>query len=84
METRPIIHAMIAIFLALGEAAGERTLQRAGVLIRDLLADGVVSPEAAEILETALEGVDYDAPRIQILPADWDSIQSVQLAATEH
>jgi hypothetical protein len=57
---QPIINAMIAVFLALGEAVGERTLQRAGNLIRDLIADGVVDPATSDILETVLVGIDYD------------------------
>ena len=60
MDTTPLVHAMIATFLALGEAVGEGTLQRAGNLIRDLIADDVVSPETADILETVLVGIDYD------------------------
>jgi hypothetical protein len=60
MDNNPVIHAMIAVFLALGEAMGERTLQRAGNLIRDLLSNEVVSPETSDILETVLVGIDYD------------------------
>jgi hypothetical protein len=59
MDT-PLIHAMIAVFLALGEAVGDRTLQRAGNFIRDLLAEDVVGPETADILGTVLVGIDYD------------------------
>jgi hypothetical protein len=51
MDNNPVIHAMIAVFLALGEAVGEHTLQRAGNLIRDLLSN---------VLETVLVGIDYD------------------------
>jgi hypothetical protein len=29
MDNNPVIYAMIAVFLALGEAVGEHTLQRA-------------------------------------------------------
>ena len=60
MDSNPVIYAMIAVFLALGEAVGEHTLQRAGNLIRDLIADEVVSPETSDILETVLVGIDYD------------------------
>jgi hypothetical protein len=60
MDNNPVIYAMIAVFLALGEAVGECTLQRAGNLIRDLIADEVVSPETSDILETILVGIDYD------------------------
>jgi hypothetical protein len=59
MNSKPIIHAFIAAILALGEAVGERTLQRTGDLIRDLLAHDVVGRETALILEDLLVGIDY-------------------------
>jgi hypothetical protein len=42
---KPTINALIATVLALGEAAGSATLQRAGGNLRHLIADGVVDPE---------------------------------------
>jgi hypothetical protein len=60
-STKPIIHALAATFLALGNAAGEKTLQRAGGQIRELIADKVVGPETVEILEDILAGIDYGA-----------------------
>lgn len=60
---KSIIHAMIATFLAFGEASGEPILQRAGDYIRRLLADDVMDPQAAEILETVLVGIGHDKPR---------------------
>jgi hypothetical protein len=60
MNSKPIIHAFIAAILALGEAVGDRTLQRAGDLIRDLLAHGVVGRECASILEELLVGIDHE------------------------
>ena len=90
MHNSPVIHAMIATFLALGEAVGERTLQRAGNLIRNLIADDVVSPETADILESVLVGIDYDdsdpdeneTTEYERLPFAWfaDLTQSAQAA----
>ena len=51
---QPIINALIATFLALAEAVGGPTLQRAGDLIRDLIADGVVDRDTRAILESLL------------------------------
>ena len=48
MRNKPVVHAMIAVFLALGEAiGGQPVLQRAGDYIRRLLADDIVDPDAA-------------------------------------
>jgi hypothetical protein len=85
METKPIIHATIASILALGEAVGGHTLHRAGQQLRSLLAEGVMSPEASDILETVLVGIDHDAPEIQIERPEyrwWEDINA--LAATAH
>ena len=73
MHNSPVIHAMIATFLALGEAVGERTLQRAGNFIRNLIADDVVDPETADILESVLVGIDYgpDEDEIGQQPLRW-------------
>jgi len=60
MENKPIIHAIAATFLALGEAVGEEALQRAGNLLRDLIADEVMNAETADILKTILVGIDHD------------------------
>ena len=63
MRTQPIINAMIATFLALGTAMGEGTVQQAGQLLRELIADDVVDPETVDILESVLVAVDHsDAP----------------------
>jgi hypothetical protein len=56
---------------------GERTLQRAGNLIRDLIADEVVSPETSDILETVLVGIDYEPTEPERL---FDFLASVQPA----
>jgi hypothetical protein len=58
---QPIINALIAAFLALGTAVSEKTLQRAGKLLRDLMADGVVDPETADILDRLIVAVDAEA-----------------------
>jgi len=68
---------MIATFLALGEAVGERALQRAGGLIRDLIADDVVSPETADILETVLVGIDHGEPEQPAELFDFDLLATV-------
>ena len=57
---QPIINALIAVFLALGTAVSEQTVQRAGKLLRDLLADGVVDPETADILNHLIVAVDAE------------------------
>ena len=62
MDNKSVIHAMIACFLALGESIGEPVLQRAGDYIRRLLADDVMDPDAVEILETVLVGIDAEEP----------------------
>jgi hypothetical protein len=69
MNNKPIIHASIAMFLALGEAVGEPALRRAGGYIRDLLASGVVGRETALILEELLVGIDYEPAPCAIEPA---------------
>ena len=70
MRNKPVVHAMIATFLALGEAIGEPVLQRAGDYIRRLLAEDIVDPDAASILETVLVGIDAEEPAtITLQPA---------------
>ena len=65
MRSQPIINAMIATFLALGTAMGEQTVQQAGQLLRELIADDVVDAETADILESVLVAVDHtDTPPI--------------------
>jgi hypothetical protein len=55
---KPTVNALIATVLALGEASGSATLQRAGGLLRHLIADGVVDPETESILHSVLIGID--------------------------
>jgi hypothetical protein len=61
VDTQPVIHALIASFLALGSAVNEETLQRAGNNLRDLIYDpqSRLSPAAIRILEDILVGVDH-------------------------
>jgi hypothetical protein len=82
MDNNPVIYAMIAVFLALGEAMGESVLQRAGGRIRDLIADEVVSPETSDILETVLVGIDYDPtePDPEQMPSPETALLFDQLA----
>ena len=61
MHTQPVIHALIASFLALGTAGGEKYLKRAGNLLRDLAHDPAVDTSTAAILEDILAGVDEAA-----------------------
>jgi hypothetical protein len=51
---------MFATFLALGTAISDETVHRAGKLLRELIADDVVDPETADILESILVGIDSD------------------------
>jgi len=62
MDTQPIIHALIASFLALGSAVNEETLQRAGNNLRDLIYDpeSRLNPVAIRILEDILIGIDHE------------------------
>jgi hypothetical protein len=61
---QPIINALIAVFLALGTAVSDDTVHRAGDLLRDLMADGVVDRDTQEILESLLVAVDHsDKPQ---------------------
>jgi hypothetical protein len=61
---QPIINALIAVFLALGTAVSNDTVYRAGTLLRDLMADGVVDRDTKEILESLLVAVDHsDEPQ---------------------
>jgi hypothetical protein len=62
MHNNPIIHAMIAAFLAIGTAVSEDTLQRAGKLLRELIADDVVDAATVGILESFLVAVDAEKP----------------------
>jgi hypothetical protein len=57
---QPIINALIAAFLALGTAVSEETVRRAGQLLRDLMADGVVDSETASILDRLIVAVDAE------------------------
>jgi hypothetical protein len=66
---QPIINALIATFLALGEAAGGGALQRAGDLIRDLIADGVVDRDTRAILESLLAAT--GRPDEALPPGGW-------------
>jgi hypothetical protein len=75
---QPIVNALIAAFLALGTAVSERTVRRAGQLLRDLMADGVVDPETAVILDRLIIAVDAEAEEPG-LAFDFD-----QLVATVH
>jgi hypothetical protein len=59
---QPIINALIATFLALGTAVSKETVQRAGRLLRDLLADGVVDPETADIRDRLIVAADAEEP----------------------
>jgi hypothetical protein len=72
---KPTINALIATVLALGEAAGSATLQRAGGNLRHLIADGVVDPETEGILHRVLVGID-NVPSEQVL----DELAPVQPA----
>jgi len=81
---QPIINAMIATFLAIGTAVSEETVQRAGGLLRELIADRVVDPETTEILESLLVAVDHTDDPVPAGPAfDWfgDLIHRIKLAA---
>jgi hypothetical protein len=62
VETQPIIHALIASFLALGSAVNEETLRRAGNNLRELICDpeSRLSPIAIRILEDILVGIDHE------------------------
>ena len=53
---QPFINALIATFLAFGTADG--TVHRAGRLLRELIADGVVDPATTDILESVLAAAD--------------------------
>jgi len=55
---QPIINALIATFLALGTAVSDQALLRAGMLLREPLADGVVDPETVDILDRLIIAVD--------------------------
>jgi hypothetical protein len=59
---QPIIHAMIATFLAACTAVSDDTLQRAGQLLRELIADDVVDAATVDILESFLVAVDAEKP----------------------
>ena len=61
MTTEHVAQALIAAFLALGGAMGEPVLQRAGDLLREMIADAKPERETAIILESILAAVDCDA-----------------------
>jgi hypothetical protein len=63
-SNKSLVYALATTFLALGEAVGERALQRAGDLIREVLAEDVLDRETAEILEHVLVGIDYSPPAL--------------------
>jgi hypothetical protein len=79
---QPIINALIATFLALGTAVSEETMQRAGKLLRELLADGVVDPETADILDRLIVAVDAEAEEPGL--AFDDSMFDTLAGATRH
>jgi hypothetical protein len=85
-NTKPVINAMAAAFFALGEAMGGSALQRAGVHLRELVANEVVDKNTAAILEGLLVGIDHDAsPADQLERPEyrwWEDINA--LAATAH
>jgi hypothetical protein len=58
VETQPVIHALIAAFVALGTAGGKRYMGRAGEFLRDLSFDPAVDPRTAAILQDILAAVD--------------------------
>jgi len=60
MTTEHVAQALIAAFLALGGAMGEPVLQRAGDLLREMIADAKPERETAIILESVLAAVDCD------------------------
>ena len=62
MDMEPIVHALIASFLALGGAVDEAALRRAGNNLRALIydPDSALHPRTIRILEDILIGVDHD------------------------
>ena len=62
MDTEPIVHALIASFLALGGAVDEAALRRAGNNLRALICDpdSALHPRTIRILEDILIGVDHE------------------------
>ena len=56
------VMAMTVWLMALGTAVSNETVQRAGQLLRELIADDVVDPETADILESVLVAVDHADP----------------------
>jgi hypothetical protein len=60
VQTQPVVHALIAAFMALGWAGGKRYMNRAGEFLRDLSFDPAVDPNTAAILRDILAAVDHD------------------------
>ena len=62
MDTKPIVHALIASFLALGGAVDEAALRRAGNNLRALIydPDSALHPRTIRILEDILIGLDRE------------------------
>jgi hypothetical protein len=62
--SEPLIHALIASFLALGGAVSGTTLRRAGASLRGLISDpeSQLSPATVRIIEDILVGVDHEEP----------------------
>jgi hypothetical protein len=61
VDTEPVVHALIASFLALSVAGGKRYMGRAGEFLRDLSFDPAVDPRTAKILQDILSAVDHDS-----------------------
>ena len=63
VDTQPLVHALVATFLALSVAGGKRYMSRAGEFLRDLSFDPAVDPHTARILQDILAAVDHDPDR---------------------
>ena len=61
-NTQPLVHALIASFLALGGAVSRETLRRAGSNLLALIYDpeSRLSSTTIRILEDILVGIDHD------------------------
>ena len=57
-NNEPIIQALGAIFLALGTAAGDKTLRQARCLMRDLIDTGLPDRRTSDILEGLIASAD--------------------------
>ena len=73
---QPIINALIAVFLALGSAVSDGTVHRAGKLLRELIADGVVDPATTDILESVLAATD-EADGTRVLDDVFEQLAAV-------